>query len=170
MMCWHSCGECRPRLSREKSTDGHLIAIIRQSETTMPEADRKAPDSMLTKFSRRPVFSSKDRTSSTGARKIASRASLANYGPYRYAGDRSRILPGPDDWACFARVVFCARSFQPNVQEGAAGVDMGCKSSNPATAMVAAVHAVVHKNLQPADAFDLYKSLESRRAAGPVDN
>jgi len=49
------------------------------------------------------------------------------------------------------------------VQEGAAGVDMGRNifQSDAPQAMIAAVHSVVHKNLKPAEAFDMFKSLRS---------
>jgi putative autoinducer-2 (AI-2) aldolase len=52
------------------------------------------------------------------------------------------------------------------VQQGAAGVDMGrniFQSDHP-HAMIAAVHAVVHKNLKPAAAFDLFQTLRSKGA------
>jgi 3-hydroxy-5-phosphonooxypentane-2,4-dione thiolase len=51
------------------------------------------------------------------------------------------------------------------VQQGAAGVDMGRNifQSEAPTAMIAAVHAVVHKNLKPAEALDVFKSLKSKR-------
>lgn len=47
------------------------------------------------------------------------------------------------------------------VREGAAGVDMGRNifQSETPKAMMQAVRAVVHENMEPADAFDLYKSL-----------
>jgi len=50
------------------------------------------------------------------------------------------------------------------VQQGAAGVDMGRNifQSEAPQAMLAAVHAVVHKNTRPAEALDLYNSLKSR--------
>jgi putative autoinducer-2 (AI-2) aldolase len=50
------------------------------------------------------------------------------------------------------------------VQQGAAGVDMGrniFQSEDP-KAMIIAVDAVVHKNLKPADAFDLLQTLRSK--------
>jgi putative autoinducer-2 (AI-2) aldolase len=50
------------------------------------------------------------------------------------------------------------------VQQGAAGVDMGrniFQSEDP-KAMITAVGAVVHKNLKPADAFDLLQTLRSK--------
>ena len=50
------------------------------------------------------------------------------------------------------------------VQQGAAGVDMGrniFQSEDP-KAMITAVDAVVHKNLKPADAFDLLQTLRSK--------
>ena len=51
------------------------------------------------------------------------------------------------------------------VQQGAAGVDMGRNifQSEAPMAMIAAVHAVVHKNLKPAEALDVFKSLKSKR-------
>jgi len=51
------------------------------------------------------------------------------------------------------------------VQQGAAGVDMGRNifQSEAPKAMIQAVHAVVHKNMKPEDALDLFQSL---RAAG----
>jgi putative autoinducer-2 (AI-2) aldolase len=52
------------------------------------------------------------------------------------------------------------------IQQGAAGVDMGrniFQSENP-SAMLAAVHAVVHKNTNPAHALDMYRSLASQTA------
>src|SRR3954470_6315805 len=50
------------------------------------------------------------------------------------------------------------------VQQGAAGVDMGRNifQSDAPKAMIAAVHAVVHKNTKPAEAFELYRSLKSK--------
>jgi 3-hydroxy-5-phosphonooxypentane-2,4-dione thiolase len=50
------------------------------------------------------------------------------------------------------------------VQQGAAGVDMGrniFQSEDP-KAMITAVDAVVHKNLKPAQAFDLLQTLRSK--------
>jgi putative autoinducer-2 (AI-2) aldolase len=50
------------------------------------------------------------------------------------------------------------------VRQGAAGVDMGRNifQSDAPIAMIAAVHAVVHKNLKPAEAYDVFKSLKSK--------
>ncbi|MEI6970064.1 MAG: 3-hydroxy-5-phosphonooxypentane-2,4-dione thiolase [bacterium] len=50
------------------------------------------------------------------------------------------------------------------VQEGAAGVDMGRNifQSDAPKAMIKAVHAVVHENLTPAEALDLYRSLKAK--------
>ncbi|MBV8841007.1 MAG: 3-hydroxy-5-phosphonooxypentane-2,4-dione thiolase, partial [Alphaproteobacteria bacterium] len=50
------------------------------------------------------------------------------------------------------------------VQQGAAGVDMGRNifQSDAPKAMIAAVSAVVHKNMKPKDALDLYNSLKSK--------
>jgi putative autoinducer-2 (AI-2) aldolase len=50
------------------------------------------------------------------------------------------------------------------VQQGAAGVDM-CRNifqSDAPLAMLSAVHAVVHKNLKPADAFATFKALKAK--------
>jgi putative autoinducer-2 (AI-2) aldolase len=49
------------------------------------------------------------------------------------------------------------------VQQGALGVDMGRNifQSDAPQAMIAAVAAVVHKNMKPKDAFDLFKSLRA---------
>jgi putative autoinducer-2 (AI-2) aldolase len=48
------------------------------------------------------------------------------------------------------------------VQQGAAGVDMGRNifQSDAPQAMISAVHAVVHKNLKPAQAFEMYRELK----------
>jgi putative autoinducer-2 (AI-2) aldolase len=50
------------------------------------------------------------------------------------------------------------------VQQGAAGVDMGRNifQCDDPKAMIAAVHAVVHKNLKPAQAFDMFQTLRSK--------
>jgi 3-hydroxy-5-phosphonooxypentane-2,4-dione thiolase len=50
------------------------------------------------------------------------------------------------------------------VQQGAAGVDMGRNifQSDAPKAMIAAVHAVVHKNMKPAEAFETYQALKAR--------
>lgn len=50
------------------------------------------------------------------------------------------------------------------VQQGAAGVDMGRNifQSEAPKAMIAAIGAVVHKNMKPKDAFDLFNSLKSK--------
>src|SRR5262249_3271467 len=50
------------------------------------------------------------------------------------------------------------------VQQGAAGGDMGRNifPSDAPRAMIEAVHAVVHKNLKPADALEMYKALKSK--------
>jgi putative autoinducer-2 (AI-2) aldolase len=47
------------------------------------------------------------------------------------------------------------------VQEGASGVDMGRNifQSDAPVAMIQAVRGVVHKNMKPAEALELYKSL-----------
>ena len=49
------------------------------------------------------------------------------------------------------------------VQQGAAGVDMGRNifQSDAPKAMIRAVHAVVHKNMKPAEALDLFHSLRA---------
>ena len=53
------------------------------------------------------------------------------------------------------------------VQQGAAGVDMGRNifQSEAPQAMIAAVAAVVHKNMKPKEAYDLFRSLSARREA-----
>jgi putative autoinducer-2 (AI-2) aldolase len=50
------------------------------------------------------------------------------------------------------------------VQQGAGGVDMGRNifQSDAPKAMIQAVAAVVHKNLNPAEALDLFKSLKAK--------
>jgi putative autoinducer-2 (AI-2) aldolase len=49
------------------------------------------------------------------------------------------------------------------VQGGAAGVDMGRNifQSDAPKAMIAAVNAVVHKNLKPKEAFEMFQSLKA---------
>jgi len=51
------------------------------------------------------------------------------------------------------------------VQQGASGVDMGRNifQSDAPEAMIQAVHAVVHKNMKPKDALDLFETLKHRR-------
>jgi putative autoinducer-2 (AI-2) aldolase len=50
------------------------------------------------------------------------------------------------------------------VQQGAAGVDMGRNifQSNAPKAMIAAIRAVVHDNLKPAQAYDMFRSLKAQ--------
>jgi len=50
------------------------------------------------------------------------------------------------------------------VQQGAAGVDMGRNifQSDAPLAMINAVHAVVHKNLKPAEGFGMFKELKAK--------
>src|SRR5205085_1901689 len=50
------------------------------------------------------------------------------------------------------------------VRQGAAGVDMGRNifQSEAPQAMISAVHAVVHKNLKPAEAFEMFKALRAK--------
>ena len=50
------------------------------------------------------------------------------------------------------------------VQQGAAGVDMGRNifQSDAPKAMIAAVHAVVHKTMKPAEALAMYQSLKAK--------
>jgi len=52
------------------------------------------------------------------------------------------------------------------IQQGAAGVDMGRNifQSDAPAAMMQAVHKVVHDNLKPKDAFDLYETLKQQGA------
>ena len=49
------------------------------------------------------------------------------------------------------------------VQQGAAGVDMGRNifQSDAPKPMIAAVGAVVHKNVKPKEAFDMFNSLKA---------
>src|SRR5215475_4542964 len=51
------------------------------------------------------------------------------------------------------------------VQQGAAGVDMGRNifQSDAPQAMISAVHAVVHKNLKPAEGFEMFKVLSAKK-------
>jgi len=51
------------------------------------------------------------------------------------------------------------------VQGGASGVDMGRNifQSDAPTAMLTAIHKVVHENLKPKDAFDLYQTLKTKK-------
>src|SRR6202020_44678 len=53
------------------------------------------------------------------------------------------------------------------VQQGASGVDMGRNifQSEAPQAMIAAVGAVVHKNMKPKDAFEMFKSLKADAVA-----
>ena len=53
------------------------------------------------------------------------------------------------------------------VQQGAAGVDMGRNifQSDAPKAMIAAVAAVVHKNMKPKEAFELFNTLKRRTAS-----
>ena len=48
------------------------------------------------------------------------------------------------------------------VQQGAAGVDMGRNifQSDAPKAMIQAVHAVVHKNMKPTEALDMFHTLK----------
>jgi putative autoinducer-2 (AI-2) aldolase len=50
------------------------------------------------------------------------------------------------------------------VQQGAAGVDMGRNifQSDAPSAMLAAVNAVVHQDMKPKDAFELFKALKAK--------
>jgi putative autoinducer-2 (AI-2) aldolase len=50
------------------------------------------------------------------------------------------------------------------VQQGAAGVDMGRNifQSDAPKAMISTVHAVVHKNVKPAEAFEMFKALKAK--------
>ncbi len=51
------------------------------------------------------------------------------------------------------------------IQQGAAGVDMGRNifQSDAPIAMLKAVHKIVHENMTPKDAFDLYQTLKSEK-------
>jgi putative autoinducer-2 (AI-2) aldolase len=50
------------------------------------------------------------------------------------------------------------------VQEGASGVDMGRNifQADAPKAMMQAVHKVVHENLKPADALEMYETLKNQ--------
>jgi len=50
------------------------------------------------------------------------------------------------------------------VSQGAAGVDMGRNifQSDAPKAMIAAVNAVVHQNVKPKDALEIYQSLKAK--------
>jgi len=52
------------------------------------------------------------------------------------------------------------------VQQGASGVDMGRNifQSEAPQAMIAAVAAVVHKNMKPKEALDLFNTLKTKAA------
>ena len=52
------------------------------------------------------------------------------------------------------------------IQEGASGVDMGRNifQSDAPEAMIKAVRKVVHDNMKPADAFDLYQTLKNKKS------
>ena len=52
------------------------------------------------------------------------------------------------------------------VQQGASGVDMGRNifQSEAPQAMIAAVAAVVHKNMKPKEALDLFNTLKAKGA------
>jgi putative autoinducer-2 (AI-2) aldolase len=52
------------------------------------------------------------------------------------------------------------------VQQGASGVDMGRNifQSDAPKAMIAAVAAVVHKNMKPKEALDLFNTLKAKGA------
>jgi putative autoinducer-2 (AI-2) aldolase len=54
------------------------------------------------------------------------------------------------------------------VQQGAAGVDMGRNifQSEAPQAMIAAVAAVVHKNMKPKEAFELFNTFKRRTGSG----
>lgn len=54
------------------------------------------------------------------------------------------------------------------IKRGAAGVDMGRNifQADAPVAMIQAVRAVVHENLSPSRAYDLYKSLKAEKKAG----
>jgi putative autoinducer-2 (AI-2) aldolase len=55
------------------------------------------------------------------------------------------------------------------IQQGAAGVDMGRNifQSEAPEAMMQAIAGVVHKNLKPKEAFDLYQTLKEREKSNP---
>src|SRR6516162_5078342 len=51
------------------------------------------------------------------------------------------------------------------IQQGAAGVDMGRNifQSDSPMAMIAAVHAIVHKKLTPTEGFEMFKALSAKK-------
>jgi putative autoinducer-2 (AI-2) aldolase len=55
------------------------------------------------------------------------------------------------------------------VEQGAAGVDMGRNifQSEAPTAMINAVARVVHENMKPKEAFDLYETLKNQEVKRP---
>lgn len=57
------------------------------------------------------------------------------------------------------------------VQEGASGVDMGRNifQSDAPVAMIKAVRAVVHKNMKPKEAFEMYKDLKNECFSKPKE-
>jgi putative autoinducer-2 (AI-2) aldolase len=54
------------------------------------------------------------------------------------------------------------------VQEGASGVDMGRNifQSGAPKAMMQAVHKVVHENMKPAEAYELYETIKNEEKKG----
>ena len=57
------------------------------------------------------------------------------------------------------------------MQQGASGVDMGRNifQSEAPQAMIAAVAAVVHKNMKPKEALDLFNTLKQKARCAPRD-
>ncbi len=53
------------------------------------------------------------------------------------------------------------------VQEGAAGVDMGRNifQSDAPKAMMQAIHKIVHENIKPAEAYELYETLKNEKVS-----
>jgi len=51
------------------------------------------------------------------------------------------------------------------VQEGASGVDMGRNifQSDAPKAMMQAIHKIVHNDMKPADAYELYETLKNEK-------
>jgi hypothetical protein len=86
------------------------------------------------------------------------------------------VIPDQIEDRLFGIMLWAARAAGPfgsgavivvlnNAQKGVAGVDMGRNifQSEAPKAMLAAVNAVVHQNMRPKEAFDLFGSLNKSR-------
>ena len=84
--------------------------------------------------------------------------------------DRHRLVPRADRHGGRQEAARARRADHglQRREPGAAGVDMGRNifQSDAPKAMIAAVAAVVHKNMKPAEAFDLFKSLKAKNRRG----